>query len=204
MRKYLKKRVQGSVKMRGENIYNIPNSLTLLRVIITFILIYLIFADARIEFIIALFIVGMLTDCADGQIARRFNMKTEFGRKFDPIADRFLMIATVVCLILSISMEGLMTRPHILSILLVMAREIIALPFALFAMTRKKALPQVKFIGKLTTVMQAIAFPAVILNIYYPQYFGFSVYLAFITAICGIIAAFTYILDVMGNPRKKK
>jgi CDP-diacylglycerol--glycerol-3-phosphate 3-phosphatidyltransferase len=204
MRKYLKKRIRHSVKTRGENIYNLPNSLTLLRVVITFILVYLIFAGARIEFVIILFIIGMFTDMADGQIARRFNLKTEFGRKFDPIADRFLMISTVICLVLSIGMQGLLTRPYILAILLVMAREIIAFPFALFAFTRRRALPQVKFIGKLTTVMQAIAFPAVILNIYYPQYFWFSTYLAFITAICGIFAAFTYIFDVMGNSRKRR
>jgi CDP-diacylglycerol--glycerol-3-phosphate 3-phosphatidyltransferase len=171
--------------------------LTLLRVIITFITIFLIFGGVRIEIIVGLFIFGMITDMLDGQIARRFNMKTEFGRKFDPLADRFLMVGIVVALVINMAMTGVLTRPHILAIMLMMTREIITFPVALVALGSGKAIPQVKTIGKVTTVMQAITFPAVILNIYYPSIFWFSIYLALVTSACGIISGFTYIFDTM-------
>jgi CDP-diacylglycerol--glycerol-3-phosphate 3-phosphatidyltransferase len=82
--------------MEKENIFNIPNALTLIRILITFPLIYLIFTDASILYIALIFIIGMLTDFFDGFIARNFNLKTEFGRKFDMFADRILMIGTAV------------------------------------------------------------------------------------------------------------
>lgn len=193
----MRKGVEKRRKSSEENIYNIPNSLTLLRVIIAFIIIYFIFADARIELIVGLFIVGMITDGLDGFIARRFNMKTEFGRKFDVLADRFLLGATVVSLLIGLGVDGVLTRQHMFLILLVLSRELISLPVAIVALSSGRAVPQVKFIGKLTTVCQAIAFPAVVLYIYYPKPFWFAVYLALITCVCGVIAGFTYIFDIM-------
>ena len=83
---------KGAKPAKKENIWNIPNTLTFLRVIITFATLYCIFAQYSLTLVAILFAVGMITDFLDGQIARRFNMTTEFGRQFDIIADRFLML----------------------------------------------------------------------------------------------------------------
>lgn len=203
MKKEMKSKKK-SLKSVGENIYNIPNGFTLLRVLITFIAIYLVFAGAPVEVIILLFVLGMITDTLDGQIARRFNMKTEFGRKFDMIADRFLLIGIASALLINLAWDGLLTRPHVFAIMLVLSREILALPVAFVAFITGRALVQVRVIGKITTVMQAFAFPSVILNIYYPSLFFWSIYLAIATAICGVVAAFTYISDVMTYSKNER
>ena len=84
-----------------ENIWNVPNVLTFSRIIITFLTIFFIFAGFNIVYIVIAFVIGMITDCHDGQIARRFHLTTEFGRQFDMIADRVLMIgvalAAIIC-----------------------------------------------------------------------------------------------------------
>src|SRR3989344_8081153 len=93
---------------KEENIWNIPNTLTLLRVLITFITIYFIFAGYSVITIVVLFAIGMLTDFFDGQIARKFNQTTEFGRRFDVVADRFLMVSIALAFIISYSMDDLL------------------------------------------------------------------------------------------------
>lgn len=181
---------------KEEKVWNIPNVLTMTRIVLTFVIFFLIFAKVRIVIIVIVFCIAMLTDFLDGQIARRFHMTTEFGRKFDMIADRFLMVGTAIAIVVDFSFQGILSRYHMLQIFLIMTREIIAFPFALIYLTTGMVTPHVRFIGKLTTVMQAVTFPIIILSIYYPA-FSFSIYLAGLTAIIGFSAGIAYITDIM-------
>lgn len=182
-------------KTKEENIWNVPNTLTFIRVIVTFVIIFSIFAHAGLVTIAILFIIGMITDFLDGQIARRFNMVTEFGRKFDMIADRMLMVSTAVALIFYFNDQGLLGRDHILQIILILSREIIAFPFAIVAFVANRPIPHARFIGKLTTFMQGVTLPAILLSTTYAV-FNFSIYLAILTSLIGAISAFTYVNDL--------
>ena len=71
--------------------WTIPDTLTLARVILTVVIVYLILTGFGVILIASLFVIAMLTDFFDGKIARKFNQETEFGRKFDLVADRILM-----------------------------------------------------------------------------------------------------------------
>lgn len=189
-------------KRDDEKVWNIPNSLTLLRVVITFVVMYMIFADFSVILIVILFSIGMITDFLDGQIARRFKQTTEFGRKFDMIADRFLFIGTLIAIIVDFSIQGILGKYYMLQIFMLMAREVLSLPMALIVLTAGKGIPKARNIGKLTTVLQGVAFPAVLLGIYYPV-FGFSIYLAGLTAVVGAISAVYYIHDAFKLGRQK-
>lgn len=183
------------IDKKKENIWNIPNTLTFLRVLITFITIYCVFAQSSLVIIVVLFSFGMITDFLDGQIARRYNMKTEFGRKFDMVADRFLMVGVSFALVIEFMSQGILTRTHMLQIFLIMSREIITFPFALVAFSTSKKIPDARFIGKLTTVLQGFSLPVILLSINYP-FFSFAPFLAGITAVSGVISAFAYIKDL--------
>ena len=71
---------------------NLPNKLTILRVIlIPFFVFFLIspFFDGYGNYIaLAIFIIASLTDMADGKIARKYNLVTNFGKFMDPLADK--------------------------------------------------------------------------------------------------------------------
>ncbi len=192
-----------SRSQNDENIWNVPNTLTLLRVLITFITVYFIFAGYGVVTIVVLFAIGMLTDFFDGQIARRFNLTTKFGAKFDVMADRFLMGGVALAFIINYGLAGTLTRYHILQILMIMARELIALPVAIIAMSSGKGIPKVKWIGKITTALQGFTFPAIVLSVTYPV-FGFSIYMSFVTAIVGIVAGMTFIGDVIKSEEKNE
>lgn len=191
--------------MEKENIFNIPNALTLIRILITFPLIYLIFTDASILYIALIFIIGMLTDFFDGFIARNFNLKTEFGRKFDMFADRVLMIGTAVSFLIKLFISKKLVKEQIFQIILILSREIILFPIILivFILKRKIIFPQVRIIGKATTLFQSISFPLVLLNNYY-SFLSFSVYFAIFTGILGLISSFYYTKDIIKEIKNLK
>ena len=187
-------------RVKEENIWNIPNTLSVIRIMIALVLIYMIFAQAEIAPIIILFTIGMLTDLFDGHIARKFRQKTEFGRKIDIIADRILLIGVMLAIVLEFSIRGLLAPADLLNIALIMSREIISFPFAVLLLISGKDLPHSRFIGKLTTFVQGIAVPIVLLSIFFE--IGFSVYLAAINGIIGIISAGYFIKDSLAEEVK--
>ena len=73
----------------------IPNILTLIRMAL--VPLFLVFAHLGMNIAALItFIIAALTDTADGEIARRFNQVTDFGKLFDPLADKLLVMAALL------------------------------------------------------------------------------------------------------------
>lgn len=179
--------------MKKERIKNIPNTITLLRVIITLYIVYGAFNNFSLFHIAVAFCIGAITDFFDGVWARRFDCVTEFGRKFDMIADRFLMIITVLVVTFLLFSHDNFSNNHFYQILMIMSREIITAPFALIALIRQKKIPHAKLIGKTMTTLQGIAFPLVVVSVYF--YLPFVIYFSVLTGLVGIFSAAQYIKD---------
>ena len=81
---------------------NLPNKLTVLRVVlIPFFVIFMLvdILGAYDKWIaLAIFIVASLTDLLDGKIARKYNLVTNFGKFMDPLADKMLVCSALICL----------------------------------------------------------------------------------------------------------
>lgn len=101
-----------------EDIYTIPNFLTLTRLIAAPVVGYLVLHDAH-AWAVGLFAYAGVTDLLDGWIARRWNRKTVVGTVIDPMADKALMTILTVCL----AIKGALPRayqapsPHFLTLL---------------------------------------------------------------------------------------
>lgn len=82
---------------------NLPNKLTIFRVILIPFFVFSILTDyvgtAGKWIALGIFIVASLTDLLDGKIARKYNMVTNFGKFMDPLADKLLVCAAMICLI---------------------------------------------------------------------------------------------------------
>ena len=81
---------------------NLPNKLTLLRVIMIpfFVAFMLMEGMAAARYIaLAIFVVASFTDFLDGNIARKHNLVTNFGKFMDPLADKLLVCSALICLI---------------------------------------------------------------------------------------------------------
>jgi CDP-diacylglycerol--glycerol-3-phosphate 3-phosphatidyltransferase len=80
---------------------NLANRLTVSRFFLSlgFVIALSIQFPYRFTIALLLFLVAGITDYADGEIARRFNMETDFGRLMDPLVDKIMMAAAFICLV---------------------------------------------------------------------------------------------------------
>ena len=141
---------------------NLPNKITILRMIIVLIIIVLALLpegnsfgfwklsyDYRMVGILVLFVIGSYTDHLDGHIARKNNLVTTFGKFMDPIADKLLVNSLFVIL------TG-MGRIHWLVTVIMVSRDIIVDVIRLIMVERGTVIAASKW-GKLKTVAQMIA-----------------------------------------------
>ena len=175
---------------------NIPNFLTIARVFLTFVVIYLILTRADVIGIVVIFAIAALTDWFDGRLARKFDWESEFGRKADMIADRFLWVGTALAFIVSFGTEGLLSGIIGIQLLLIMTREIFTAPFVLIAFFSGSLLPYARYVAKVTTFIQGFALPALILSTIYPYWIYVSFPLAILCFITGLISSLFYLKDI--------
>lgn len=129
---------------------NLPNKLTILRVIlIPFFVVFMLFditgaADKWIALVI--FCVAGLTDMLDGKIARKYNLVTNFGKFMDPLADKLLVCTALICL-------TSMNRLNVIVVLVIIAREFIISGFRLVASDNGIVIAA-SYWGKFKTVSQ--------------------------------------------------
>ena len=128
---------------------NLPNKLTILRVIlIPFFLVALMVPCIPGGKWIALviFCVAAITDTLDGQIARKYNLTTNFGKFMDPLADKLLVCSAMIALI---ELE----RIPAWVVIIIIAREFIISGFRLIA-ADKGIVIAAGWWGKIKTVVQ--------------------------------------------------
>ncbi|GHH37649.1 CDP-diacylglycerol--glycerol-3-phosphate 3-phosphatidyltransferase [Streptomyces candidus] len=93
----------GAVVVRQASLWNIANILTMVRLALVPAFVLLLLADGGYDPIWrawawAAFAVAMITDIFDGHLARTYNLVTDFGKIADPIADKAIMAAGLICL----------------------------------------------------------------------------------------------------------
>ncbi len=78
------------------NVWTIPNVLTMLRLILVPVFVVLFWNDYRKAALVC-FVVASFTDFLDGFLARKLNQITDFGKLFDPLADKLMVLTALVC-----------------------------------------------------------------------------------------------------------
>ncbi len=139
---------------------NLPNKLTLMRMIlIPFMMFFYLanFIPFGIGKIVALviFIVAALTDLLDGKIARKHNLVTNFGKFLDPIADKLLTSAVLFMMMA----DGTIPAPWgVIVVTIIIAREFMVSAIRLLAASKGTVLAA-DIWGKTKTFVQMIAIP---------------------------------------------
>ena len=141
---------------------NLPNKLTVLRVMLVpvFIVVMMLPASVLDPIIsgligVAIFIAASVTDMLDGKIARKYGLVTDFGKLMDPLADKFMVIGALAVIVYRSSTNALRLF-FTLVLLVVIFRELAVTSLRLVASTSAGAVVAANMLGKIKTVMQII------------------------------------------------
>lgn len=167
---------------------NLPNKLTVLRVLlIPFFVFFLLTDFVPYSNIIAtvLFIIASLTDMADGKIARKYNLVTNFGKFMDPLADKMLVCSAFICLVDNHKISAWI-------VIVIIAREFIISGFRLIASDNGVVIAA-SYWGKFKTTFQMFAIILLCLDLKFPGVHIVEMILVYIALILTIVSLVDYI-----------
>ncbi len=127
-------------------IITIPNILSFFRLCLIPVIVWLYCFQKDYLWTTVIFIISGLTDIVDGFIARRFDMISDFGKAFDPVADKLTQIAMLFCLV---TRFPLMLIPLIILII----KEALAAIMNMITLEKAGFVVAAKWHGKLNTVL---------------------------------------------------
>jgi CDP-diacylglycerol--glycerol-3-phosphate 3-phosphatidyltransferase len=137
---------------------NLPNRLTILRVILIPAFVALLaFETPLMQALAALaFVIASLTDLMDGWYARRHGQETDFGKLMDPMADKLLVMSALILLVA----QG---RAPWLAAMVILAREFVISGIRLVAAAKGRVIAADK-LGKYKTALQMLAITMLVLG----------------------------------------
>ena len=156
---------------------NLPNKLTVLRLIMVPIFMVVMLLPIFIDFSplvktlltisgLLLFIIASITDMLDGKIARKYNLVTDFGKFMDPLADKFMVIGAMLCIFYTNSVAGnrAVSTLYFFTLIVVIFRELAVTSIRLVANSSSGIVIAANWMGKVKTVTQIIAVCAAIIE----------------------------------------
>ena len=168
---------------------NLPNKMTLFRVIlIPFFVFFLLapyFEGYGNYIAVAIFIVASITDFLDGKIARKYNLVTNFGKFMDPLADKLLVCSALICLIQLESIPAWV-------VIIIIAREFIISGFRLIASDNGVVIAA-SYWGKFKTAFQMLTVIVLILNIPNKVFIILGTVLIYVSLALTVISLIDYI-----------
>ena len=168
---------------------NLPNKLTILRVIMIPFFVACLLLDKGLGTEIAalvLFAAASFTDFLDGYIARKNNLVTNFGKFMDPLADKLLVCSAMICLIE-------LGRLPAWIVIIVIAREFIISGFRLVASDNGIVIAA-SYWGKFKTVSQMFMIMLLILHPQGTLFFWLEQILIYVSLALTVISLLDYII----------
>ena len=168
---------------------NLPNKLTIFRVILIpfFVFFLLLEPDNQTFRLIAdlIFIVASLTDMLDGKIARKYHLVTNFGKFMDPLADKLLVCAAMVCLVATGQLAAWI-------VIIIISREFIISGFRLIASDNGIVIAASMW-GKFKTVFQMLMIIVLIANIPLAAFDMIGTVLTYVALVLTVVSLVDYI-----------
>lgn len=189
---------------------NLPNRLTFFRMLmIPVVVLALYFSENPTMWILPyqkylghlacwIFVIASITDFFDGYIARKRNIVTVFGSFLDPIADKFLVVSSLLMLLA-------LDRIHPIIVIILVLREMYMTSLRLLALTEGVNVP-VSQLGKWKTATQMVATPMLMV---YDQFLGLNLpmigtALMYVAALLSLWSALKYSLSMVKKLKEKR
>jgi cardiolipin synthase len=145
---------------------NLANKITIARIIcIPFFIASIIYS--RLDIALVIFIIAVISDAADGFIARTLKQKTEFGTILDPVADKLLLLSAYICLSLAGSIPEGVRLPAYVPIIVISRDVLIVLGSIMVHVVTGNLRVAPSAVGKITTFFQMITILSILLQFKY-------------------------------------
>ncbi len=144
---------------------NLPNKLTLMRVIMVPPFVLFLLGDFGVTgdiIALVLFLAASFTDFLDGYIARKYHLVTNFGKFMDPLADKLLVGSAAICL-------TAIGRIPAWAVVILIGREFVISGFRLIAAERGLVIAA-GWLGKIKTVLQMVMTVALLIHLDRPAW----------------------------------
>lgn len=181
---------------------NLPNTLSIIRVLLVPIFVFtLIFMrDIEIWGLVVpavIYIITGLTDMLDGKIARKYGLVTDFGKFIDPLADKFMVLASMIALLVWMLLRGeqMLAMVFVWVVLVILLRELGVTSLRLVVAGKSGIVVAASMLGKIKTVSQMAGTVAILVEnaFYFPIFteyhvlsYAFMGIMTFTTLISGI------------------
>lgn len=166
---------------------NLPNKLTVLRVILIPFFIYFLMYTPYKYVALAIFIIASLTDLLDGKIARKYNLVTNFGKFMDPLADKLLVCAALICFVEQAILPSWM-------VIIIISREFIISGFRLVAVEQGVVIAA-NYWGKVKTTCQMIMIVLLVAQIPLPIFDVLEQIFIWAALIMTVVSLVVYLYD---------
>ena len=179
---------------------NLPNKLSIVRCLLVpiFVASLLFMRDISIwGYIVPAAIYGLtaLTDMLDGKIARKYNLVTDFGKFIDPLADKFMVLASMIAMLAWMLLRDEKTQALVFVwvVLIILLRELGVTSIRLVVAGKSGIVVAASLLGKIKTVSQMIGTAIIILE----PLFYFEIFTKYhlLSYICMAVMAFTTIFS---------
>ena len=142
---------------------NVPNTLSIIRVLLVpaFVATLLFMRDIEIWGCIVpaiVYALTALTDMLDGKIARKYNLVTDFGKFIDPLADKFMVLSSMITILVWMILEGNTTLALVFVwvVLIILLRELGVTSLRLVVAGKSGIVVAASMLGKIKTVSQMV------------------------------------------------
>ena len=149
-----------------DKVITIPNIVTLIRLLLLPLYLWLLFATPYTTAALVVFAIAASTDWVDGQIARRTHQVSKIGKLFDPLVDRLLIAVGVI----SIYLLG---RLPLWILVYLVVRDCLLLAGGRYLLSKAGEIPPVIYIGKFATAFLMFGFCFLLLG--FPEVPGLGI-----------------------------
>lgn len=150
---------------------NLPNTLSIIRCLLVpvFVASLLLLRNAGIlGYLIPAAVYGLtaLTDMLDGKIARKYNLITDFGKFIDPLADKFMVLSSMIAILVWMLLRGktMMAMIFVWVVLVILLRELGVTSIRLVVAGKSGIVIAASMLGKMKTVSQMVGTVIIILE----------------------------------------
>ncbi|MBQ7873170.1 MAG: CDP-diacylglycerol--glycerol-3-phosphate 3-phosphatidyltransferase [Clostridia bacterium] len=146
---------------------NLPNKLTVLRLcLVPVIIVELLLPVNTVTNILGalIFLATALTDMLDGKIARAQGLVTDFGKFLDPLADKFMCISAMMCIMYRSHNVELIFNMFMVLVMVTVFRELAVASIRLIAAKNANIVVAANMLGKIKTVSQIVCIMAALLE----------------------------------------